>query len=133
MLFIRTGDPGAVTIGLGLYHTAIIGNDQKIIDETIATGKESDEQLWQLPLDEDFEEMVKGKISDLSNITGHRNAGTITAAAFLKQFVKDEVKWAHFDIAGTCWINSGDWNIYNKNYATGIMVRTFYNAVKRIK
>jgi len=124
---------GAVTIGLGLYHTAILGNNQDLIDTVIKTGKESDEQLWQLPLDEDFEEMVKGKVSDLSNITGHRNAGTITATAFLKQFVKDEVKWAHFDIAGTCWITSGNWNIYDKNYATGIMVRTFYNSVKNIK
>jgi hypothetical protein len=51
---------------------------------------------------------------------------------FITPYVKDEVKWAHFDIAGTCWITSGDWNIYSKNYATGIMVRTFYNTVKNI-
>lgn len=86
-----------------------------------------------MPLDEDFEEMIKGSVSDLCNITGHRNAGTITAAAFLKQFINDDVKWAHFDIAGTAWITSGNWNIYDKKYATGIMVRTFYNVVKRIK
>ncbi len=124
---------GAVTIALGLYYTAILGNDQEMIDNVIEVSKETHEQLWQLPIDDDFAEMMKGSIADLTNSSGQRNGGTITAACFLKEFIKKDVKWAHFDIAGTAWVNSGNWNLYDKKYATGVMVKTFYNAVKKFK
>ena len=124
---------GAVTIALGLYYTAILGNNQDFINDVIEIGKETHEQIWQLPIDEDFSKMMKGSISDLTNSSGQRNGGTITAACFLQEFIKKDVKWAHFDIAGTAWVTTGNWNLYDKKYATGVMVKTFYNAIKKIK
>ncbi len=92
---------GAVSIALGDVNTAVLGTDQELIDELIAAGKEAGEKFWQLPLDKEYSKQIKSDIADIKNVGGRR-AGTITAAAFLKEFA-DGVSWAHLDIAGTAW------------------------------
>ncbi|MDQ6651489.1 MAG: leucyl aminopeptidase, partial [Acidobacteriota bacterium] len=92
---------GAVSIALGDVHAAILGTDQELIDEIIVAGKEAGEKFWQLPLDKEYSKQIKSDIADIKNVGGRR-AGTITAAAFLKEFA-DGVSWAHLDIAGTAW------------------------------
>ena len=67
-----------------------------------AAGEESGELVWRLPLHPEYKEMMKGTVADLSNLASKREAGTITAAAFLEEFV-DGTPWAHIDIAGTAW------------------------------
>jgi len=92
---------GAVSIALGDVNTAVIGTDQELIGEIVAAGKEAGERFWQLPLDKEYSKQIKSDIADIKNVGG-RKAGTITAAAFLKEFA-DGVSWAHLDIAGTAW------------------------------
>ena len=92
---------GAVSIALGDVNTAILGTDQELIDGVIAAGREVGEKFWQLPLDEEYTKQIKSDIADIRNIGG-KKAGTITAAAFLKEFA-EETPWAHLDIAGTAW------------------------------
>ena len=92
---------GAVSIALGDVNTAVLGTDQELVDEIIAAGKETGEKFWQLPLDKEYSKQIKSDIADIKNVGG-RKAGTITAAAFLKEFA-DGVSWAHLDIAGTAW------------------------------
>jgi leucyl aminopeptidase len=118
---------GAVSIALGDVNTAILGTDQALIDEVIAAGKEVGEKFWQLPLDKEYTRQIKSDIADIKNVGG-RKAGTITAAAFLKEFA-DGVSWAHLDIAGTAWGDEA--KPFRAKGPTGIAVRTLVNIVDR--
>jgi leucyl aminopeptidase len=118
---------GAVSIALGDVNTAVIGTDQELIGEIVAAGKETGEKFWQLPLDKEYSKQIKSDIADIKNVGG-RKAGTITAAAFLKEFA-DGVSWAHLDIAGTAW--SDEAKPYRAKGPTGVAVRTFIRIVAR--
>lgn len=118
---------GAVSIALGDVNVAVLGTDQELIDEIIAAGKEAGEKYWQLPLDKEYSKQIKSDIADIKNVGG-RKAGTITAAAFLKEFT-DGVSWAHLDIAGTAWGDEA--KPYRSKGPTGIAVRTLLKIVSR--
>ncbi|MDX6696146.1 MAG: leucyl aminopeptidase [Blastocatellia bacterium] len=118
---------GAVSIALGDVNTAILGTDQALINEVIEAGREVGEKFWQLPLDKEYTKQIKSDIADIKNVGG-RKAGTITAAAFLKEFA-DGVSWAHLDIAGTAW--GDDAKPFRAKGPTGIAVRTLINIVDR--
>lgn len=92
---------GACLVALGNQVTAILGNDQKWIDTVLNSAKASDEYMWQLPIIPEWSADMKSKIADLKNIGSPMRAGTATAAAFLQEFVKNDIPWAHLDIAGT--------------------------------
>ncbi len=110
---------GACIIALGHQATAILGNDQKLVQSLLNAGETSGERLWQLPLWDDYDQQIKSDVADVKN-TGGRPAGTITAAAFLKKFASD-FRWAHLDIAGTAW---RDQNLpYIPKGGTGVGVR----------
>ncbi len=118
---------GAVSVALGDVNTAVLGTDQELIDEIIAAGREVGEKFWQLPLDKEYSKQIKSDIADIKNVGG-RKAGTITAAAFLKEFA-DGISWAHLDIAGTAW--GEDAKPYRSKGPTGIAVRTLLRIVDR--
>ncbi|MGH9971522.1 MAG: leucyl aminopeptidase [Pyrinomonadaceae bacterium] len=118
---------GAVSIALGDVNAAVLGTNQELIDEIIAAGKQVGEKFWQLPLDKEYSKQIKSDIADIKNVGG-RKAGTITAAAFLKEFA-DGVSWAHLDIAGTAWADEA--KPYRAKGPTGIAVRTLINIVDR--
>jgi len=120
---------GAVSIALGDVNTGILGTDQALIDEVIAAGREVGEKLWQLPLDKEYTRQIKSDIADIKNVGG-RKAGTITAAAFLKEFA-DGISWAHLDIAGTAW--GDDAKPYRSKGPTGVAVRTLLNLIERVQ
>ncbi len=116
---------GAVSIALGTINVAILGNNQAFTDEVRDAAREVGERFWELPMDDDYREMIKSDIADIKNSAG-RNAGTITAAYFLREFAED-TPWVHLDIAGTAWENE------RKPYAakgpTGVAIRTLINYV----
>jgi leucyl aminopeptidase len=118
---------GAVSIALGDVNAAVLGTDQDLIDEIIEAGSEAGEKFWQLPLDKEYSKQIKSDIADIKNVGG-RKAGTITAAAFLKEFA-DGVSWAHLDIAGTAWGDEA--KPYRAKGPTGIAVRTLIRIVAR--
>jgi leucyl aminopeptidase len=118
---------GAVSIALGDVNAAVLGTDQELIDEIISAGREVGEKFWQLPLDKEYSKQIKSDIADIKNVGG-RKAGTITAAAFIKEFA-DGVAWAHLDIAGTAWGDEA--KPYRSKGPTGIAVRTLLRIVDR--
>ena len=118
---------GAVSIALGDVHTAILGTDQELIGEVIASGVEVGEKFWQLPLDAEYTKQIKSDIADIKNVGG-KKAGTITAAAFLKEFA-EETPWAHLDIAGTAWGDPA--TPYRSKGPTGVAVRTLVEFIER--
>lgn len=97
---------GACLIVFGEYVAGLIANDDKLANSLFSAGEKTYERVWQLPLYEEYKEMVKSEIADIKNI-GHKQgyAGTITGAAFISKFVGN-TPWAHLDIAGTAWSES---------------------------
>jgi len=96
---------GACIIALGHQAAAVLGNHEGLIRQLLKAGERSGERFWQLPLWEEYTDLIKSDFADVKN-TGGRAAGTITAAAFLQQFA-DKYKWAHLDIAGMAWEGNG--------------------------
>lgn len=92
---------GAVLVALGNQITGAMGNNQKWIDSILSAAKDSDEYMWQLPIIPEFSQDMKSKTADLKNIGTPMRAGTATAAAFLQEFIKNDIPWCHLDIAGT--------------------------------
>ena len=96
---------GAVVVALAHEFTGLLTNSNDLAEQVLASGAESGDPAWQLPLTAEFEEMVKSDVADLRNSVPGRAGGTITAAAFLKAHLRD-TPWAHLDIAGTSWKKS---------------------------
>ncbi len=95
---------GACVVALGSVAAAVVG-DEKIVDKLKEASKTSGEKIWELPLWQEYLDQVKSDIADVRNIGLYAGeAGTITAAAFLKNFI-DKTPWAHIDIAGTAFTN----------------------------
>ncbi|GMT41596.1 MAG: putative cytosol aminopeptidase [bacterium] len=91
---------GSCLVALGTFASGLLGNDQKLMDTLQKAGERTGERCWPLPLWDEYGELIKSKVADLKNIGG-RYGGTITAAAFLKEFT--DYPWAHLDIAGTAF------------------------------
>ncbi len=119
---------GAVIIALGDLNTGILGNDQDLVDEIIACGKEAGENFWQLPVSKEYSKMIKSDIADVKNIGPSRKAGTIMGAVFIQEFI-DKAKWAHLDIAGTAWAD-GEKPHHSKG-PTAVAVRTLLKFVEK--
>ncbi len=120
---------GACIIALGTNVAGIMGNDDILIQKIIQSSVDTGEKIWQLPLFEEFHDLIKSNIANIKNIGG-RTGGAITAAAFLSQFVND-VPWAHVDIAGTAWTQDGTIEkSYNPKGATGFGVRTIVKLLE---
>ena len=121
---------GAVVIGLGHHRTGLLSNNDELANQVMAAGDRSGEPLWRLPLGPEYSKQIKSTVADIKNI-GNRSAGTITAAAFLQEFVGDTA-WAHLDIAGTAY------NFTEKSYVpskapSGIGVRTLLELIRNWK
>ena len=110
---------GACVVALGNVAIGVLGNNQALIEELKEAGEQSGERTWQLPLWDDYYDLIKSDVADVKN-TGGRPGGTITAAAFLSKFIGKAV-WAHLDIASTDW--SDKEKAYLPKGPTGVGVR----------
>ena len=112
---------GAIVIGLGHTASGVMGTDKALIAEVIAAGESSGERGWELPLWDEYRDLIKSDIADVKN-TGGRPAGSITAGLFLKEFVEG-YPWAHLDIAGTAYTDRE--TALQVKGPTGTLVRLF--------
>ena len=117
---------GAVIIGLGHHRTGLLGTSDGLVQQVLQAGAKAGEPFWRLPLGREYSKQLESKVADLKNVGG-RPAGTITAAAYLQEFV-GETPWTHWDIAGTAW------NYTEKSYVpkgpSGIGVRSLAALVR---
>jgi leucyl aminopeptidase len=111
---------GAVTVALGRHVTGLLGQPQEWIRNVAAMADVGGDRVWQLPIYEEAKEQLRSEIADIVNSAG-RPGGTITAAAFLREFAGNG-PWAHLDIAGTAWAETKE--PYQPKGATGVAVRT---------
>ncbi len=93
---------GACIIALGRVPSGLLSNNKSLAQELIKAGDVTNDRVWEMPLWDEYQELLKSNFADMANIGG-REGGTITAAAFLSRFTK-EYRWAHLDIAGTAWV-----------------------------
>ncbi len=121
---------GAVLVALGNRATGLMGNNEDLINQIKESGMATNEKVWELPLWPEYSKDIKGKYADIQNI-GKAGAGTITAGAFLKEFVGN-TPWCHLDIAGTAW-GPKEPSYQPKVGATGVAVRLIYNLIEKKK
>jgi leucyl aminopeptidase len=94
---------GACVVALAHETAGMMGNEegQKYYEELRASGDRTGERVWPLPMYEEYDELIKSDVADMTN-TGGRYGGSITAAKLLQRFA-DHSPWIHLDIAGTAW------------------------------
>jgi leucyl aminopeptidase len=99
---------GAIVVSLGRTYAGIFANDDGLAQKLTDSSFKTNEKLWRMPLHKDYDDMIKSSVADVANIGSERgSAGSSTAAHFIGRFIKDGVKWAHLDIAGTAWDKTG--------------------------
>ncbi len=117
---------GACVVALGAVRTGAFATDRDLLERVKRASEAAGEKIWELPLDEEYEEQIKSDFADIKNVGG-RKAGAITAARFLTHFV-DTTPWVHLDIAGTS--DTDKEKGYSPKGATGVMVRTLVELAR---
>ena len=118
---------GAMIVALGNIRAGLFSNDEKISKAIFDAGEFTGEKVWAMPLDDDYDQLIKTEIADMKNIGGP-GAGSITAACFLKRHV-EKTPWAHLDIAGVTWKNKSTPSIPYGGVGWG--VRMLYHMIKQ--
>lgn len=90
---------GSIVVALGGDMTGLFSNDDGLAEEMQNASEEAGELMWRMPLHTDYRKQIDSEVADFKNV-GTRYGGSIVAALFLKEFVPDEIPWAHLDIAG---------------------------------
>ena len=119
---------GAMVRALGYAVTGFFSNDDDLALKVINCGEACCEKFWSMPLEEEYADALKDKFADLKN-TGS-DAGAISAALFLQEFVPENTAWAHWDIAGTAFV-SKKWK-YTEYGATGFGVQTLIELAREM-
>lgn len=117
---------GACMVALGTAASGIMGNNSDFVNEIIKFGTLSGEKFWELPMWQEYRDNMNSDVADMKN-TGTRYGGASAAGMFLKEFVTDDVKWAHLDVAGTAFLENPQKEFCKG--ATGIGVRTLLNYI----
>jgi leucyl aminopeptidase len=120
---------GAIVIALGMVNVGMFTNNDAFGGQFLAAAKAESEKMWQMPLDDDYKDLLKSAFADMPNIGG-RWGGAISAAMFLKEWA-DPTPWIHLDIAGTAWIEEA--KPFLAKGPSGVAVRTFVNLAMNWK
>lgn len=119
---------GAMVRALGYAITGFFSNDDDLALKVINCGEACCEKFWSMPLEEEYADGLKDKFADLKN-TGS-DAGAISAALFLQEFVPENTAWSHWDIAGTAFVEK-KWK-YTEYGATGFGVQTLIELAREM-
>lgn len=111
---------GGIVVALGEQCVGIFSNREDQAEKMMAAADRAGELMWHMPLLKVYEGGLKSQVADLSSM-GKSKASSVTAALFLKQFVKD-TPWVHLDIAGAAW--STEMTTLSPIGGTGVAVRT---------
>ena len=102
---------GAIVITLGKIATGIMGNNEVLMENIKVSSENTGEHIWPLPLWDEYCDQVKSHVADVKNLGSPGQAGSIAGGAFLKAFVREDIPWVHFDVAGTSY------HVENRSYA----------------
>jgi leucyl aminopeptidase len=121
---------GAIVVALSNVNVGVFGAPQEFVDRVLSSARAAGEKMWQMPLDDDYREMIKSTIADIQNVGSGKGGGAITAAMFLKEFTGD-LPWVHLDIAGTAWLDEA--RPWAAKGPTGVAVRTLVDLAMNFK
>lgn len=123
---------GACIVALGTNVSGMVSNNEKLTKRIYDASSRTTEEVWELPLNQDYMDMIKSEIADMKNVGIGKAAGTITAAAFLRNAIED-TPWVHLDIAGVAWTQTGTKEkSYNPKGATGFGVRLILDYLQNL-
>src|SRR5213082_2076708 len=117
---------GAIVVALANVNVGVFGSDQAFTDKFLASSKAAGEKMWQMPIDDDYRDFIKGTVADIQNISSGKGGGAITGAMFIKEFTGDS-PWIHLDIAGTAW--NDDTKPWLAKGPTGVGLRTLVHLI----
>ncbi|MDH4467525.1 MAG: leucyl aminopeptidase [Bacteriovoracaceae bacterium] len=113
---------GAMIVSLGVHVCGLFSNNDELVAKLKASALNVDEYLWQLPIVQEYRDDMKSKIADIKNIGSPGRNGSASGALFIEAFVKNNIPWAHLDIAGVA--DSQTHLPYCSHGASALMVRT---------
>lgn len=117
---------GAIVVALANVNVGVFGSDQAWTDKLLASAKVAGEKMWQLPMDDEYREFIKGSFADIQNIGSGKGGGSITGAWFIREFAGD-TPWIHLDIAGTAWNDEA--KPWLAKGPTGVALRTLVHLI----
>ncbi|CAL9396527.1 leucyl aminopeptidase [Streptomyces sp. enrichment culture] len=120
---------GAMVLALGHRMFGIMANDDAFRTAIHETAEEVGEQSWPMPLPVELRKGMDSPTADIANM-GERMGGGLVAGLFLKEFVGEGITWAHLDIAGPAFNESGPYG-YTPKGGTGSAVRTLVRLAER--
>ncbi len=118
---------GAMIVALGDIRAGLFSNNKDVSKAIFNAGEITGEKVWEMPMDDDYDQLIKTEIADMKNIGGP-GAGSITAACFLKRHV-EKTPWAHLDIAGVTWKNKSSPSVPYGGVGWG--VKMLYQLIKQ--
>ena len=119
---------GAIIVSLGSEYAGLFSNDDKLSNQLIDVGEKTEEKVWRMPLNKNYDKLIDSKNADMQNINYVGGAGSTTAAQFLQRFILNKTPWAHLDIAGMAFSKYG--GALNSSGATGYGVRLLNKLVE---
>jgi len=120
---------GAIQVALGNVHVGAFGTPREYLDQFLESAKGAGEKMWPMPMDEEYEELIKSTIADIRNTGTGKGGGAITAAWFIKEFAED-TPWVHLDIAATCWVDEG--RPWLAKGPTGVAIRSIIDFAMKL-
>ena len=117
---------GAIVVALAGVNVGVFGSDQAFTDKLLSSAKAAGEKMWQMPIDEEYREFIKGTVADIQNISSGKGGGATIGAMFIKEFTGDS-PWIHLDIAGTAW--NDDTKPWLAKGPTGVGLRTLVHLI----
>jgi leucyl aminopeptidase len=121
---------GAIEVALANVHVGAFGTPREYLDKFLESTKAVGEKMWPMPMDEEYEEMIKSNIADIRNTGSGKGGGASTGAWFIKEFAED-TPWIHLDIASTCWADEG--RPWMAKGPTGIAIRSIVDFAMKLK
>jgi leucyl aminopeptidase len=120
---------GAIEVALSNVNVGAFGTPREYLDLFLASAKAVGEKMWPMPIDDEYEEMIKSNVADIRNTGSGKGGGAITAAWFLKEFAED-TPWVHLDIAATCWVDEG--RPWLAKGPTGVAIRSIVDFAMKM-
>ncbi|HTU32442.1 MAG TPA: leucyl aminopeptidase [Candidatus Acidoferrum sp.] len=120
---------GAIEVALSNVNVGAFGTPRQFLDQFLASATAVGEKMWPMPIDDEYEEMIKSNIADIRNTGSGKGGGAITAAWFLKEFAED-TPWVHLDIAATCWVDEG--RPWLAKGPTGVAIRSIIDFALKL-
>ena len=116
-----------IVTALGKIRAGLFSNNKSLSNDLFESGEYTNERLWPMPLDDEYFELIKGDDADLKN-AGGKEGHLLMGAIFLKQFIENDIPWAHIDIAGAA-ISTKAENYFPKG-ANGFGIRLMIDFLK---